>query len=153
MMDLVYAFAHDFPIIALLASWMLPMALVLMAAAVSGRSLLSAYALVGVAVLMFIALFRASLPDHNPYDLAEDASPSRMARLAELRREYPSIDPLMRRAAADRRITNAEFLELTEGEAAIAAMIADGQAQDRLNRQAVIDGIPPVEPKTGVKRP
>lgn len=153
MMDLAYAFAYNFPIIALLASWMVPMALVLAAAAVSRKSLLSAYGLIAVAILMFIALFRATLPDSNPYDLAEDASPSRMARLAELRREYPSVDPLMRLAAADRRITNAEFLELTEGEAAIAAMIADGQARDRLNRQAVIDGIPPVEPKTGVKRP
>jgi hypothetical protein len=153
MMDLVYAFAYNFPILSLLASWMIPMALILAAAAVSGRSLLSAYGLVAAACVLLFVLFRANLPNHNPYDLAEDASPSRMARLAELRREYPSVDPLMRRAAADRRITNAEFLELTEGEAATAAMIADGHAQDRLNRQAVIDGIPPVEPKTGVRRP
>lgn len=150
-MNAIYAFAYYHGNLTGLISVILPLCLIIAAACVEQYSMRGCLTMVGVAVLL-MGLGVFAVNRSNPYIQANDVSKSKMGKLADIRRRYPSMDPLIRVAAADRRITNAEYDELTEGRAAVKAMEADEAKQDVLNHQAVIDGIPPVSPQTSEKR-
>lgn len=144
-MDLVYWLFAEYTMTMLLAWCLIPLATLFGSFVMSVRGKMMAAALLFVAgVTAFIVGMIGGRDNSNPYVLAQDIQPYEISKLAEIRREYPAIEPMMRKAASDGRITNAEFNELTDGKTIKAIMREAGEAQQTLDRQAVIDGIPPV---------
>ena len=152
-MDLVYWLFAEYTMTMLLAWCLIPLATLFGSFVMSVRGKMMAAALLFVAgVASFIVGMIGGRDNSNPYILAQDVQPYEISKLAEIRREYPEIDPLMRKAASDGRITNAEFNELTGGKAINEIRRKAGEARETLDRQAVIDGIPPIPTRTSEKR-
>jgi hypothetical protein len=146
MMNLLYWIFAEYPLTMILAWSVLPLAGVFAALMLSLRGhLIQSVLLLVVSTTAFIMGMMGARETSNPYILAQEVQPYEISKLADLRREYPAIEPMMRKAAADGRISNAEFIELTEGKAIEAIMHKTWVEQQRRDRQAVIDGIPPVE--------
>lgn len=80
----------------------------------------------------------------NPHIRDADVPQSKMSELDELRRAYPEIDPLMRKTAADGRITQGEYERLTKGPEIVRIKAARAEAEETRVRQSVLQGISPV---------
>lgn len=146
-MDIIYRFGAEHPFI-----WFAVLTTAILAMLWAGLAMLKPtfvrLMMPLVAAFALLAITFEVISDDNPYIRDQEVPEWKMAELDGLRNTHPEIDPLMRRAAADGKITRGEHRDLTQGPLIRRIDAARKRAETIRIRRSVLEGDPPVS--TGI---